>query len=263
VSVEDLLNAVAASIENAGKAKECYRETEELLIEARDALAAATKGSRAAEPAAVRSELGAVLSGLQGAHQKVIIAVARLEIYERRIRGDEPSAAPGQQGSAAQSTEPVAAVFTNEHGDRYPPEAAGLAKRLPKRVVPRTGDRTVGAVARNGQYLMTIESGSDRAGLVKDAEVLLQSMGIEPKLLGYHVEIKLATFMLLRKPYLTDLEVAINYTPCGVERQMELADVCDKVLTRLFPSDGDRSLTVYGTYQNNAPFRKHYGRVKQ
>ncbi|WP_184724675.1 DddA-like double-stranded DNA deaminase toxin [Saccharopolyspora phatthalungensis] len=51
-------------------------------------------------------------------------------------------------------------------------------------------------------------------------------------------------------------EVAINYTPCGYERQRRLPNTCHRVLDRFLPEG--YSLTVYGTDQNNQPFRHTY-----
>ncbi|MEV6871624.1 DddA-like double-stranded DNA deaminase toxin [Amycolatopsis sp. NPDC051128] len=152
--------------------------------------------------------------------------------------------------------------FTNKHGDCYPPEAADLAERLPKRVVPDTQMRTVAVARWNGHVLPNITSGYD--ALASDAERLLRDHDCTPSQARYlksHAEIKVAELML-RRADMTDVEVAINNTPCGIEKQQEYEATCDKLLARIFPDDGDRSLTVYGTYQDNQPYEKRYGRAQ-
>lgn len=152
------------------------------------------------------------------------------------------------------------APFTNKHRDCYPPEAADLAERLPKRVMPDSGEKTH-AVARWGdKALPTVISGHGE--LADYAKHLLLTHGCtddEANFLKSHAEIKVVE-LVLRRAYMTDVEVAINYTPCGIEKQQDYKATCDKLLGRIFPVDGDRSLTVYGTDQDNQPYKKRYGR---
>jgi hypothetical protein len=54
-------------------------------------------------------------------------------------------------------------------------------------------------------------------------------------------------------------EITINNTPCGVERFQKFRAVCEKVLEETATRNG-MTLTVYGTYQDNRPYKRRYGR---
>jgi hypothetical protein len=56
-----------------------------------------------------------------------------------------------------------------------------------------------------------------------------------------------------------EAEIAINNVPRGVEILRSKAVVCEKALRQLAARHG-MTLTVYGTYKNNQPFKKTYGR---
>ncbi|SDZ53570.1 SCP1.201-like deaminase [Saccharopolyspora shandongensis] len=65
---------------------------------------------------------------------------------------------------------------------------------------------------------------------------------------------KLAAIMIDTRQ--TEAELAINYTPCGVEQQRAMLDVCHRVLEEFLPIG--YTLIVYGTTQSNEPFRHTY-----
>jgi hypothetical protein len=139
--------------------------------------------------------------------------------------------------------------------DRYPSAAGTLALNLPKRVTPSRQERTVG-IAQLGNYqLPPISSGYD-SHWSPLAEQRLEAIGVAPDRLKFHVEIKLVAMMIETRQ--TRAEIAINYTPCGVETQQFRPDTCDKVLDDMLPPG--YTLTVYGTTQNNEPFERTYGR---
>lgn len=147
-------------------------------------------------------------------------------------------------------------AITNGHGDRYPPEAAGLIETLPRRVAPSQNERTVGAVRLDaGGEIPEISSESHRDwGLAKAARQRLGQLGIKTQLLHFHVEMKVAA--LIADTGQTHAEVALNYTPCGYERQRRLPKTCHRLLERFLPEG--HSLTIYGTTQDNEPFRHTY-----
>ncbi|GAB3167510.1 hypothetical protein GCM10027258_92960 [Amycolatopsis stemonae] len=267
MSVDQLIKAVRLAAEKVRKAKTKLEQASRLGTDARDTLKSATVGHGAPEPTEALGHLGQVLDSPEGIPGKLDLldrAATGLDGYATRLEG--PPDDDGQQqpsgASAAQPRRPPPAdtPFTNEHGDSYPPEAADLAARLPPRVTPGANERTHAVARSGGTILPTVTSGAD--SLTDATERLLRDHGCTQKqaeYLKYHAEIKVAE-LTLRRDDMTDVEVAINYTPCGVERQQEFAATCDKLLNRIFPRHGPRSLTVYGTYQDNRPYKTRYGR---
>jgi Double-stranded DNA deaminase toxin A len=148
------------------------------------------------------------------------------------------------------------AAITNRHGNRYPPVAAGLADNLPARVVPRTGQRTVGVPRIAGQVAAPIEAGYDPA-LSPAVNRRLAQMGIASEFLDAHVEMKIGAKMIQTGQ--RDVEVCINNVPCGIEVQRTWPDVCDKILDEFLPAG--YTLRVYGTTKDNQPFTRTYGRT--
>ena len=161
---------------------------------------------------------------------------------------------PGGRPAPRQSPTTGPAAVTNRHGDRYPPEAAGLVENLPPRVVSRAGDRTVGVPRVAGRAAAPIESGYDPE-LSEAISARLAELGVRQTYLRFHAELKVAQ-MMIRTGH-QDVELAINNVPCGIETQRNWADTCDKVLDRYLPA-GYR-LTVYGTTRDNVPWRRTYG----
>lgn len=146
--------------------------------------------------------------------------------------------------------------LTNRHGDRYPPEAAGLAENLPARVVPRTGQRTVGVPRIAGKAAPPVSSGYDPV-LSPAVTRRLTEMGVDSEFLDGHVEPKVAAKMIQTGQ--KDVELCINNVPCGIEVQRTWPDVCDKILDRFLPAG--YTLRVYGTTKDNQPFKRTYGRA--
>ncbi|GAA0651025.1 hypothetical protein GCM10010174_88420 [Kutzneria viridogrisea] len=164
-----------------------------------------------------------------------------------------PPAQPPGPGQPPPRTPPA---VTNGHGDRYPPEAAGLAETLPPRVVPRTGQRTVGVPRIAGTVAPPISSGYD-PDLSPAVNRRLTQMGIDSDFLDAHVETKIAAKMI--ETGQRDVEVCVNYVPCGIETQRSWPDVCDKILDEFLPIG--YTLRVYGTTKDNQPFKRTYGRA--
>jgi len=88
----------------------------------------------------------------------------------------------------------------NPHGDRYPAAAAALAAHLPKRVTPRSRERTVGVARIGNRELPAMSSGFDPVWSVA-AQHHLESLDINPELLQHHVEIKLAANQPFERTY--------------------------------------------------------------
>ncbi|MBE1580495.1 DddA-like double-stranded DNA deaminase toxin [Amycolatopsis roodepoortensis] len=192
----------------------------------------------------------------------------RIMGYVDDLRGEHgPAAAETSKSDAAARPSSPAVTppsYTNQHGDAYPKEAAELAALLPKRCLhgaPK--QKTVGVPRVNGRIAPPIRSGGGKNDpQVIDAKKLLESLGFsetQADFLKYHVEVKAAA-LALKYPGVEKVEMAINNTPCGTEQFQGFKAVCDRVLTMAFPSNGAKSLTLHGSYQDNRPFRKHYGR---
>jgi SCP1.201-like deaminase len=168
--------------------------------------------------------------------------------------GAEPTTGGLSPVRSAKDEMPPPTGITNAHGDRYPQEAGALVAQLPKRVTPGAQERTVGVARMGDRELPEMSSGYDPVWS-RAAEKHLESLGVNPERLQHHVEVKLVAMMIdTRQPH---AEVAINYTPCGVEIQRLRPDTCDKVLGDLLPAG--YTVTVYGTTQDNKPFRRTYG----
>ncbi|SFW12914.1 SCP1.201-like deaminase [Amycolatopsis australiensis] len=264
--VDELVAAIRAAAAAVRKVRATMEQAQQLTTECRDTLRNATVGAGAPEPAEAMNHLGQALDGPESFAQRLAgleQAASRLDGYAAHLEGapSEPGQPP-PTGSTAQpqARPPTSTPFTNSHGDSYPREAADLAARLPARVTPGASERTHAVARSGGTIFPTVTSGAD--SLTDATERLLREHGCTEKqaeYLKYHAEIKVAE-LVLRRDDLTDVEVAINYTPCGVERQQEFAATCDKLLNRIFPRHGARSLTVYGTYQDNRPYKTRYGR---
>ncbi|MEV6442425.1 DddA-like double-stranded DNA deaminase toxin [Amycolatopsis sp. NPDC051716] len=123
--------------------------------------------------------------------------------------------------------------------------------------------RTVAIPRLNGRKLPAVESGgSVDDPVVKEAYQLLRRHGCtvqEAQFLRWHAEIKVAALMH-RSAINAEVEIVINNTPCGTEQFRWHPNVCAKVLMRLFPPDSSMRLTVYGSYQNNRPYQRTFGR---
>ncbi|MFC6093966.1 DddA-like double-stranded DNA deaminase toxin [Saccharothrix lopnurensis] len=242
----------------------------------------------------VHSDVQAALAAVRGmliARSRMVLAesapVAPPPLRNARLPASvapwrPPAAAPARPTSAAPSTagsstagsstvvpgfsagerEPV---YENPHGDRYPPQAGGSAAQLRPRVVPRSGDRTHGVMTINGRQVAELNSGTrNNPELVRKASGMLRGLGYrdaEIRYLHHHVEVK-AVQLLTQFPNADHGEVTINNTPCGVETFQDSVIVCDKQLDRILEAFG-KSLTVYGTRQDNTPFTKTYGKRRK
>lgn len=165
----------------------------------------------------------------------------------------------------APSKKPEVPWYQNPHGDNYCAEAGIIAAGLPKRVTPNHDERTAAIVYINGRIIPGMISGGPerRDDNTRRAADLLHDAGFQPgavEFLKYHAEIKV--FAMLQERGVHNAQIAINYTPCGVERDQGKDIACDKALARLATRYG-LTLTVYGTYQNNQPFKKVYGAEAQ
>ncbi|MEV6832049.1 DddA-like double-stranded DNA deaminase toxin [Amycolatopsis sp. NPDC051102] len=263
--VDEVVAAIRAAATAVRQVRATLEQAQQLTAEGRDLLRNHTVGAGAPEPTEAMNHYGQALDGPEGiARQRDSLkqVASRLDGYAARLEGAPSGPSQPPTGSAAQPQPrpPANTPFTNGHGDNYPREAADLAARLPPRVTPGANERTHAVARWSGTVLPTVTSGADQ--LTDASERLLRENGCteaQARYLKYHAEIKIAELML-RRDDMTDVEVAINYTPCGIEVQQDFAATCDKLLDRIFPSTGQRSLTVYGTYQDNRPYRKRYGR---
>ncbi|WP_337824577.1 DddA-like double-stranded DNA deaminase toxin [Amycolatopsis sp. A1MSW2902] len=116
----------------------------------------------------------------------------------------------------------------------------------------------------NGRVLPAVTSGGANDPLTHRAKDLLREHGYTDRqadFLKYHAEIKVVALMRMN-PAIGDVEIAINNTPCGVEEFADFTTVCTKALDRLLPAVGSQSLTIYGSYQDNRPYTKRYGRPR-
>ncbi|OLZ43573.1 hypothetical protein BS329_38615 [Amycolatopsis coloradensis] len=203
-------------------------------------------------------------------HLGELLAVrGKIMDYVDDLRGQQEPASDVTGKAVAAPVRPPAPAsappsYTNPHGDTYPKEAAELAASLPPRCTHgATGQKTVGVPRVNGQLAPPIRSGGRQDDpQVVDAKKLLDNLGFTEKqadFLKYHVEVKAAA-LAQKFPSVERVEMAINNTPCGTEQFKDYWAVCDRVLTKAFPPDGTKSLTLHGSYQDNRPFSKHYGR---
>lgn len=194
---------------------------------------------------------------LRVAWQQVGAAVEVIERYISDLEAVGAASGGGMGGgSASKPSAPLPQApppITNHHGDAYPPEAAGLIEQLPPRVTPGAGNRTVGVIRLGDRLIPPMSSGEHPFWSPKVTD-RLDSMGIKADFLAAHVEMQLAEMM--RDTSTANAEVAINYTPCGYERQRALPDTCHRVLEDYLPEG--YNLTVYGTDRNNQPFRHTY-----
>jgi hypothetical protein len=154
-----------------------------------------------------------------------------------------------------QGFDAVSGSVTNSHGDRYPAHAAGLVEHLPPRVTPAAQQRTVGVARLGDRILPAFISGYDPMWS-EQARHRLEQIAVSPDILQSHVEIKLVALMIDTGQ--THAQIAVNYTPCGVEVRRFAPDTCHRVLDDMLPVG--YTLTVHGTTQDNQPFTWTYGR---
>jgi hypothetical protein len=252
VSMEEVIAGLNAALGHLDRARDHLVEARQKWAGAAQLYLGTLQDSQQQEPRDVRAivttldttrfpQLCTTLLDLQAKVRQ------RIRHYGGKPRASAPAAVarPSPSGPAA---------VTNQHGDRYPPGAAGLVEHLPPRVVARSGDRTVGVPRVAGKAASPISSGYD-PDLSEAITVRLSELGIRSTYLRFHTEMKVAQ-MMIRTGHRV-VELAINNVACGIEGQKNWPDSCDKVLDQFLPP-GFR-LTVFGTTRDNRPWRKTYG----
>ncbi|SDP87360.1 SCP1.201-like deaminase [Actinopolyspora xinjiangensis] len=189
---------------------------------------------------------------MRQAWRKITLALRTIQRYRTSIEGEPaPLETPRSEAGSVRTSEPV----KSPHGDSYPPQAAGLAEHLDKRVIPGVGEKTmgVGRFGEDGHPLPPMRSGMSEhySQIIRER---LKRAGVNPRWVDGHVEANFAALMIdSAQPH---GELAINNVPCGIERQRNFPNTCDKALPSLLPEG--YSLTVYGSGQDGSTFTKTY-----
>jgi hypothetical protein len=257
-SIEQLVNRLRQVLEQISTVARHLEASEDKWHQAAITYATVLAGSAQPETRLLAETNVAVVDRINEANGLACQAMAKIEAIVGHCQGET---SPGGVPDSPPVKPIISPPYQNPHGDNYPPEAAIMAAALPKRVKPSTGDQTIAIVRVNGRIIPGTSSGGREAvdQSVADAAMLLRRLGFDGRTVNFlktHAEIKVLA--RLQQFGVRHAEVTINNTPCGVESFPNFRAVCDKVLEGTTTRLG-MTLTVYGSYQDNRPYKRTYG----
>ncbi|WP_169514666.1 DddA-like double-stranded DNA deaminase toxin [Actinokineospora enzanensis] len=156
-------------------------------------------------------------------------------------------------GSDAPRALPAPAEVMNRHGDCYPAEAHPYAGGLPPRVIRGTENAPlVGYVQLDGRDVGTVTPARTDVWAQETMKRISDRRNRRMRRIANHVEMKVAT--MLAQSAVRHAQIILNHAPCGSEPGDPPG--CHDYLEDFVPRGC--TITVFGTTQDGAPFRRTY-----